>query len=112
MKKKIYLIILLVTPFLANVTMAAGWSDDLTVTSISAYGDSDIIYVYTTGGASYVSGCTVNRWSITASTDARREKMLSLITTAMAAGITIRFKWEDACGASNYHETSSLRLYN
>jgi hypothetical protein len=91
---------------------AAGWSADLTVVNAFVEGNTDLIVVSTSNGASYTSGCTVNSWIFVADTDARRSRAYATIVAALTSGKKIRFWYGDSCSTWNYHSASSVMLVN
>lgn len=58
----------------ASLAHAAGWTGELTVTSVFTEAGTDIVAVYTSGGQVYAAGCAANAWIFPASTTARASR--------------------------------------
>lgn len=96
---------------LPTCVLADAWSGQLAVESVVTYGNSDLILVYTTGGSEYVPGCSVDKWTVVADTEERRNRIYSTLLAAAAAGNQISI-WYDTsgCGTYDYHTGYVVRF--
>jgi hypothetical protein len=69
---------------------AAGWTPDLTVSSVFTEGATDIITVHTINGTVYATGCTANAWVFTFDTSVRASRAYATLLTAAATGKKVR----------------------
>jgi len=97
---------------LASPAFSAGWSAPLTVDRLVTEGTTDLIVIYTTGGAEYTTGCVVDAWIFEANTDSRRNRVYSTLLAALAGGKQITLWYTDACGSWSHHNATSVRIYN
>jgi hypothetical protein len=97
---------------LSGICHAAGWTGELTVSSTFTEGTTDLIIVYTADGSTYASGCTVNAWSFSADTDARRGRAYATVMAALASGKKIKLWYNDTCGTWGYHQATTVMLVN
>jgi hypothetical protein len=112
MKKVISIFILLVS---SQSLLAGGWSNDLTVESVSTYGEGEIVTVRTqdvsgSNAGVYAAGCNANEWIIKADTEARLSRIYSTLIAAAISGKTINLHYSDVCASWNYHHGSIVRL--
>ncbi len=95
---------------LSSFSYAASWTPDLTVTKIFTEGKTDAVIIYTSGGSVYTTGCSLNNWSFSADSDARRGRAYSTAMAALASGKKIRLWYSDTCGLWSYHQATSIML--
>jgi hypothetical protein len=107
MNRAIYSVTLLLCCGVAN---AAGWTSELTVTGAATEGTSDLLIFGTSDGAGYTTGCLINSWIFTASTDARRGRAYGTLLAALASGQKVRLWYTDTCAQFSYHEATSVML--
>lgn len=96
----------------ASFSQAAGWSAELTVTSVFTEASTDLIVVYTSGGGVYATGCAANSWIFPASTTARASRGYATLLAAVATGKKIKFWFSDTCSTWGFHEGTSVMLVN
>jgi len=95
-----------------GLSQAAGWSAELTVTSVFTEAGTDLVVVYTSGGQVYAAGCAANSWIFPASTTARASRGYATLLAAVATGKKIKFWFSDTCGTWGFHEGTSVMLVN
>lgn len=96
----------------AGISQAAGWTAELTVTSVFTEASTDLIVAYTSGGQVYAAGCAANSWIFPASTTARASRGYATLLSAVATGKKIKFWFSDTCGTWGFHEGTSVMLVN
>jgi hypothetical protein len=93
----------------SNVTVAAGWTNEVSIIELSTEGTSDLIVFKTVGGQVYAPGCLINDWIVTADTDARRDRFYSALLAAMVSGHKVKLWYTDACSSWSMHGTTSVK---
>ncbi len=96
----------------ASPAFAAGWSQPLNIDRLMTEGTTDLIVIYTTGGAEYTTGCTIDAWIFEADTDHRRNRVYSTLLAAFAGGKQVSLWYTDTCASWSFHNATSVRIHN